>query len=91
MNNQELQIFLNIIDGRIKKYINENKLLKQYCGKITAEITTGIKYQVRLLGSDTEFIFLNKSGETLNIDDYVYIQTVGNDLNTGVIMYKAGE
>jgi hypothetical protein len=43
------------------------------------------------LGSDTEFIFLNKSGETLNIGDYVYIQTVGNDLNTGVIMYKTGE
>lgn len=90
MNNQELQIFLNIIDGRIKKYINENKLLKQYCGKVTGLIQ-GNKYSVKLLGYDTEFTFLNKSGETLTIGDYVYIQTIGTDLNTGVIIYKAGE
>lgn len=91
MNNQELQTFLNIIDSRIKKYINENKVLRQYCGKITEEISTGLKYKVRLLGGETEFTFLNKSGENLLVGDYVYIQTVGNDLNTGVIVYKAGE
>ena len=97
MNNQDLQTFLNIIDSRIKKYINENKLLKQYCGRITNFIKDekgnilSTKYKTRLLGNETEFIFLNKSGETLNIGDYVYIQTVGTDLNTGVIMYKTGE
>lgn len=94
MNNQELQTFLNIIDGRIKKYINENKLLKQYCGQIKEDVSTngqGKKYKVRLLGYETEFTFLNKSGEIFSENDYVYIQTVGTDLNTGVIMYKAGE
>ena len=93
MNNQDLQIFLNIIDSRIKKYINENKLLKQYCGQITDFVEEGSnkKYKTRLLGYDTEFVFLNKSGEILNKGDYVFIQTVGTDLNTGVIMYKTGE
>ena len=91
MNNQELQIFLNIIDGRIKKYINENKLLRQYCGKITSDVDSEGRYGVQLLGYTTEFRFLNKSGEVLNQEDYVYIQTVGTDLNTGVIMYKAGK
>lgn len=93
MNNQELQTFLNIIDGRIKKYINENKLLKQYCGIITAEVLEGSskKYKVRILGNETEFIFLNKTGESLVVGDNVFIQTIGTDLNTGVITYKAKE
>lgn len=93
MSNQDLQTFLNIIDGRIKKYINDNKLLKQYCGIITGNVQENLskKYKVRLLGDDVEFVFLNKTGETLSIGDYVYIQTVGTDLNTGVIMYKTGE
>lgn len=91
MNNQDLQNFLNIIDNRIKKYINENRLLKQYCGIVTGVVSGQKKYKVRLLGYDTEFTFLNKSGETLSTGDYVYVQTVGNDLNTGVIMYRTGE
>lgn len=97
MNNQELQTFLNIIDGRIKKYINENKLLKQYCGQITNFVLNdnkplNTKYKVKLLGNEEyEFTFLNKTGENLMIDDYVYIQTVGTDLNTGVIIYKTKE
>ena len=93
MNNQDLQTFLNIIDGRIKKYINENKLLKQYCGRITGFVENNnfTKYKVRLLGDEEEFVFLNKTGESLKIGDFVYIQTVGTDLNTGVIIYKTQE
>ena len=62
MSNQDLQTFLNIIDGRIKKYINDNKLLKQYCGIITGNVQENLskKYKVRLLGDDVEFVFLNK-------------------------------
>lgn len=96
MSNQELQSFLNIIDGRIKKYINDSRLLKQYCGTITGEVEgekgSPSKYKVKLLGyPETEFIFLNKSGEVLSVNDKVYIQTVGTDLNTGVIMHKTKE
>ena len=96
MNNQELQVFLDIIDKRVKKFVNENKILKQYCGVITNLVKEGnevlsSKYKVRLLGDETEFTFLNKTGEKLEVRDYVYIQTVGNDLNTGVITYKTGE
>ena len=94
MDKQELQIFLNIIDSRIKKYINENKLLRQYCGQVT-KVISNKKCEVRLLGDELSdemvFTFLNKSGETLSVGNYVYIQTVGTDLNTGVIVYKAGE
>lgn len=96
MNNQELQVFLDIIDKRVKKFVNENKILKQYCGVITNFVEEGnevlsSKYKVRLLGDETEFTFLNKTGEKLEVGDYVYIQTVGNDLNTGVITYKTRE
>ena len=97
VNNQELQTFLNIIDSRIKKYINDNKLLKQYCGIVTNYVLDeqqkilNSKYKIKLLGSEFEFIFLNKTGEVLKLGDYVYIQTVGTDLNTGVITYKAQE
>lgn len=93
MNNQDLQNFLNIIDGRIKKCINENKLLKQYCGVVTEEVSDSksAKYKVRLLGDNTTFTFLNKTGEVLSKGDYVYVQTVGTDLTTGVIMYRTKE
>lgn len=91
------QVLLNIIDARVKKIINENKLLKQYCGIISGYILDGNgniihnKYQVRLLGDDTIFTFLNKTGEALSVGDYVYVQTVGTDLNTGVIIYNTKE
>lgn len=96
MSNQELQVFLDIIDKRVKKFVNENKILKQYCGVITNFVeeenkALSSKYKVRLLGDKTEFTFLNKTGEKLEVGDYVYIQTVGNDLNTGVITYKTRE
>ena len=91
------QVLLDIIDARVKKIINENKLLKQYCGVIDGYLLDGNgnvihnKYQVRLLGDDTVFTFLNKSGEVLSVGDYVYVQTVGTDLNTGVIIYNTKE
>lgn len=91
MTNQELQIFLNIIDSRIKKYINENKLLKEYPAIVTTgtNIQPNAKCTVKLAGyDDTEFTFINKTHETLNKDDFVYIKTIGTDLNTGVISQK---
>ena len=97
MNNKELEKFLNIIESRTRKVIAENKFLKQYCGKIeglvydSANKPISSKYKVRLLSDDTEFTFLNKTGEKLNVGDYVYIQTTGTDLNTGVIIYKTKE
>ena len=91
MNIQDTQALLNIIDTRVKKYINESKLLRQYVGIVTGLTDTHAKYKVKLAGSDTEFTFLNKSGEILNIDDCVYIQTVGTDLNTGIITQKTKE
>lgn len=90
MTNQELQTFLNIIDSRIKKYVKENKLLKEYPAVVisTSQVVPNAKCNVRLAGYDTEFTFINKSHETLNEGDFVYIKTIGTDLNTGVISQK---
>lgn len=91
MNIQDTQALLNIIDSRVKKYINESKLLRQYVGIVVGLTDTNAKYQVKLAGSDTVFTFLNKSGEILEVDDCVYIQTTGTDLNTGIITQKTKE
>lgn len=94
MTNQELQTFLNIIDNRIKKYIKENKLLKEYPAIVTSTSQVGIneKCKVKLVGyqrdDDTEFTFVNKSHEILRKGNYVYVKTFGTDLNTGVISQK---
>ena len=90
MTNQELQTFLNIIDNRIKKYIKENKLLKEYPAIVISNSQVGINESctVKLVGYETEFTFVNKSHETLKNGDYVYIKTLGTDLNTGVISQK---
>ena len=94
MTNQELQTFLNIIDNRIKKYVKENKLLKEYPAIVTSTSQVGIdkECKVKLVGyqgdKDTEFTFVNKSHETLKSGDYVYVKTFGTDLNTGVISQK---
>lgn len=92
MSNQDLQIFLNIIDGRIKKYINDNRLLKEYPAIVTEKSSVTINpnelCRVRLAGYDTEFTFINKTHETLTGGDFVYIKTIGTDLNTGVISQK---
>lgn len=90
MTNQELQAFLNIIDARIKKYINENKLLKEYPAKVVSEgeCLPNTKCKVTLAGYDTEFAFINKTHETLSKGDFVYIKTIGTDLNTGVVSQK---
>lgn len=91
MNITETQVFLNIIDSRIKKYINESKLLRQYMGTVVELTDTNAKCKVKLAGNDTIFTFLNKSGEILQVNDNVYIQTVGTDLNTGIITQKTKE
>lgn len=91
MTNQELQIFLNIIDNRIKKYVNENKLLKEYPAIVTTEteIQPNEKCEVKLAGyDDTKFTFINKTHEKLNKGNFVYVKTIGTDLNTGVISQK---
>lgn len=93
MTNQEIEMFLNIIDNRIKKYINENKLLKEYPAFVELqEGETGAinsKCSVKLAGyDDTKFTFINKSHETLATGNFVYVKTIGTDLNSGVISQK---
>lgn len=96
MNNLDLEKFLSIIDKRINKAIKENKLLKRYSAEIVDVDTTKtpIIYKVRLFsqGDDESPISFtensNKTGTILQKEDKVSIQTIGNDLNTGIILYK---
>lgn len=89
MDANELKILLNIIDDRVTKKINETKFLKKYTGRIVKSIDSS-KSVVKLAGEETEFIFPNKTGKLLNIGDNVYVETLGTDLNTGVISEKFG-
>lgn len=94
MNNTESSDLLQIIDNRVKKYLSEDKSLHEYSGIVTS-VVSSTKCKVRLAGysesTDPEFTFINKSGEILSAGDYVYIKTIGTDLNTGVISQKFGE
>ena len=75
---------VNIIDKRISKNLKNYNIITQYTGVVTASIGQN-NYQVRLGGSNINFSFPNKTNQKLNTGDSVYIQTIGNDLNTGII------
>ena len=89
MNANELKVLLEIIDSRVSKKIGEVKFLKKYTGKVVQLIDSS-KSVVKLAGEEENFIFPNKTGEVLNIGDNVYIETIGTDLNTGVISERLG-
>ena len=89
MEANDLRILLNVIDDRVTKKINETKFLKKYTGRVVKSIDSS-KSVVKLAGEETEFVFPNKTGKLLNIDDNVYIETLGTDLNTGIISEKFG-
>ena len=89
MNANELKILLNIIDDRVIKKMNEAKFLKKYTGRVvkTRDISKSV---VKLAGEEVEFVFPNKTGKILKIGDNVHIETIGADLNTGIISEKFG-
>lgn len=90
MNSSETM--LSVIDNRIDKKIGTLPFLKQYSGKVTQVFDEGKKAIVEIIGetSNNNFEFVNKSGEPLSVNDFVYIKTKGNDFNTGVISEVIG-
>jgi hypothetical protein len=89
LNANELKVLLEIIDSRVSKKMGEVKFLKKYTGKVVQLIDSS-KSVVKLAGEEENFTFPNKTGEVLNIGDNVYIETIGTDLNTGVISERLG-
>lgn len=83
--NQITEAMIQLIDKRIQKYLSTINIVTQYAGVITAKLGENY-YKVRLAGSENSFTFGNKTNQDLNIGDSVYIQTIGNDLNTGIII-----
>ena len=92
MDSKDTQNLLRIIDDRVNKILNNSKYSKIYTGVVTGTdvYEEGNIYWVnaRLLGEDTIFTFPNQTGKPLNVGDSVYIQTIGGDLNTGIITQR---
>lgn len=89
MNANELKVLLDIIDSRVTKKLSETKFLKKYTGRVV-QVIDNSRSVVKLAGEEEGFIFANKSGKILNVGDNVHIETIGTDLNTGVISEKFG-
>ena len=79
---------INIIDSRIEKYFQKNNISIDYPAKVIS--VSGNYANVKISGYETEFKFLNKSGQTLEPDDNVYIKAIGGKLTNGIISYKFG-
>ena len=104
MDNSEIGLLLDIIDKRIRKVLKEEHLCYRYIAKVqtdfdannneTTSFAPNVSTPVTLLGfEDTSNIiyhFLNRTNTTLTTGTWVYIDTMGNNLNSGVItqIYK---
>lgn len=78
---------LNLIDNRIRSFLNKTKLTKLYSG-IIVKCLSDDWVELRLAGEETIFTMPNHSGEALEEGDSVYIRTIGVDLNTGAVVQK---
>lgn len=102
-NINQLSKLFSVIDNRIKLILNSTKITKIYSAVVIAKTPVSVKNpitgeeetvftsascKVRIAGEKTVFTMVNKSGEELSEGDSVYIQTIGYDLNTGIIIQK---
>lgn len=102
--NNEANALLEIIDKRIRKILKEEHICYRYIAKVqditdsnnntTTSFASDVITPVVLLGfindSAPSYFFTNRTGVTLNTGDLVYIEAIGNNLNSGVItqVYK---
>lgn len=81
---------LFIIDERIKKIVNSMGFVVKYTGIVTSITNDNSQANVKIAGYDTEFTFLNKSGEFLAIGNGVKIETDSSGLSGGWISERFG-
>ena len=100
MNNMNL--LLEVIDKRIRKILREENICYRYIGKVQSTndegttvtpISANSQTPVIILGfeqNSSKYYFINRTGVTLNAGDLVYIDAIGNNLNSGTItqVYK---
>ena len=95
--NNEANVLLEIIDKRIRKILKEEHICYRYIAKVQG--ASGTSYNantstpVILMGFDPnsdKYYFTNRTGVQLHAGDLVYIEAIGNNLNSGVItqVYK---
>lgn len=92
----DIELLLEIIDKRIRKILKEEHI----CYRHIAKVQSGGSYAVNtstpvvLLGFGSDvgetYYFINRSSNALNAGDLVYVDTIGNNLNSGIItgVYK---
>lgn len=104
MDNNEFNLLLDIVDKRIRKILKEEHLCYRYIAKVQTDINSNgnevnsfapdVSTPVTLLGfentSNIIYHFPNRTNTTLTTGTWVYIDTMGNNLNSGAIanVYK---
>jgi len=97
MKNKDMTLLLELIDKRIRKVLKEERICYRYIGKVQGEPTDtyaiNVKTPISLLGftaNDGIYNLMNRSSSNLAGGDLVYIDTIGSNLNSGVItqVYK---
>ena len=91
MDNNQLASLLNVIDNRAKKVLADSKPTYRSLAQVYAIDPANPNFpRVKLAGytsaSDDDFPCYNLSGGDIQIGDWVYLLTNGNDLNTAVII-----
>ena len=91
MDSKQLNTMLDVIDGRVKKIVNEEKPTFRSIAQITGIDPANPNFpQVKLAGytseDDESFSCYNASSSALSVGDWVYLLSNGHDLNTAVII-----
>lgn len=84
--------FIDYIRQIINQEINKQNFIKTYSGTVISVSIDGKRATVRLTGSDEDIPnLLNKTGETLSVDDNVFLFAMNNNFSNLVIGMRFGE
>lgn len=88
----DMTLLLEIIDKRIRKVLKEEHICYRYIGIVQSDNEEAVTYYpnalvpVSILGLESiQSKFTNRSANSLKVGDMVYIDAIGNNLNSGVI------
>lgn len=95
MDNNQLASLLNVIDNRAKKVLADSKPTYRSLAQVYAIDPANPNFpRVKLAGytsaDDDSFPCNNILGGNVQVGDWVYIFTNGNDLNTAILLAGGG-
>jgi len=85
----DLSSLLKTIDDRTKKNIPED--IVRRISMVVTSVVDDAKAKVKIIGYDSEYTLLNKSGFVLSSGDNVVVESASKDLNNGLIVFRFGE